>query len=265
MSPSPGLVAGSACSFGCLPPLANGTDTCPPHRRVTLGYGSQVQMVKQAPQGQDCVLICIFLCRLLAMFTISVVSVTIPAALTNRTTAVLLATAFGYLLSQDIFSNLKALACLLNSKCKPITRLSHHFWKGVFSKTFSSYCHIDFHPISGLKSFLLHVTVTTLEGALLLSSGLVIVYFTFNTSGSGANLATTSVGSVLIGLFIVITLSDTFQGVYFLRLFRNPLFPKCSGSTKKFKRCRKYLSYLTIPRRLALAYGKSEIEELSCH
>ena len=203
------------------------------------------------------------------MFTISVVSVTIPAALTDRTTAVLLATAFGYLLSQDIFSNLKALACLLaDSKCKPISRLSHHLWKGVFSKTYGSYCRIDFHPISGLKSFLLHLTVTTLEGALLLSSGLVIVYFAFNTSGSSANPATTRVGSALIGLFIVITLSDAFQGVYFLRLFRNPLFPKCSGSTEEFKKWRKYLSYLSIPRRLALAYGKSEIEnkmELRCH
>ena len=194
------------------------------------------------------------------MFTISAVSVAIPAALTDHTTAVLLATAFGYLLSQDIFSNLKALACLLTSKCKPISRLSHHLWKGIFSKTFSSYCHIDFHPISGLKSFLLHLTVATLEGAILLSSGLVIVYFTFSTSESGSNMATTSVGSVLIGLYIGITVSDTLQGVYFLGLFRNPLFPKCSGSTEKFKRWRKCISYLSIPRRLAVAYGKSEIE-----
>ena len=66
------------------------------------------------------------------MFTISAVSVAIPAALTDRTTAVLLATAFGYLLSQDIFSNLKALGCLLTSKCKHISRLSDYLWKGLF-------------------------------------------------------------------------------------------------------------------------------------
>lgn len=194
------------------------------------------------------------------MFTISAISVAIPAALTDRTTAVLLATAFGYVLSQDIFSNLKALGSLLTSKCKPISRLFHHLWKGIFSKTFSSYCRINFHPISGFKSYLLHLTVSILEGALLLSSSLVIVYFTFTTSGSGASVATTSVGSVLIGLYIAITVSDTVQGVYFLGLFRNPLFPKCSGSTEKFKRWRKCLGYLSIPRRLAVAYSKSEIE-----
>ena len=202
------------------------------------------------------------------MFTISAVSVAIPAALTDRTTAALLATAFGYLLSQDIFSNLKALGCLLTSKCKPISRLSNHLWKGIFSKTFSSYCRIDFHPISGLKSYLLHLTVSTLEGALLLSSGLVIVYFTFTTSGSGANVATAIIGSVLIGLYIAITVSDTLQGVYFLGLFRNPLFPKCSGSTEKFKRWRKCLGVLSIPRRLAVAYSKSRIEnkvEMNSH
>ena len=93
-----------------------------------------------------------------------------------------------------------------------------------------------------------------------MSSSLVIVYFTFTTSGSGASVATTSVGSVLIGLYIAITVSDTVQGVYFLGLFRNPLFPKCSGSTEKFKRWRKCLGYLSIPRRLAVAYSKSEIE-----
>ena len=198
-----------------------------------------------------------FLCRLLVMFTLSVVLVIIPAALPNRIASVLLATVFGYLLSQDIFSNVKALACLLTSKCKPISRLTLLFWGRVFSKTFSSYCHLNCHPISGFKSYLVHLAVAAIEGTILLSFSVVIVYFTF--SRSDENLLTVVVGSVLIGLYVAVMVSDSLQGVYILGMFRNPLYPKHSGSTEKFKRWRKRLGYLSIPRRLTVAYSESAI------
>ena len=196
-----------------------------------------------------------FLCRLLVMFILSVVSMAIPAALANRTASILLATVFGYLLSQDIFSNLKVLACLLTSKCKTVSRLTRPLWEGVFSKTFTSYCHLNCLPISGLKSYLAHLAVAAIEGTILLSISLVVVYFTF--SRSHEKLPTTAVGSVLIGLYVAVIVSDSLQGVYVLGLFRNPLYPKHSGSTEKFKTWRKRLGYLSLPRRLTVAYSES--------
>ena len=187
------------------------------------------------------------------MFTLSLASATIVAVLTHHTVAILLATAFGFLLSQDIFTNLKALAYLLPSKC---SRNHQSPCSGIFSKSYSSYCILDFHPVSDSRVYLTSLAIGICKGAVVLAAGLVAIYFTFRASRDSDSLARTVTASILIALYFVLSVSNSLQGMYLLRVFRNPLYPRGCESAGQFKKKRRLLNYFSIPRRVAVSYGE---------
>ena len=175
------------------------------------------------------------------MFTASVVSVVIVAALTDRSTAVLLGAAFGFLLSHDVFLVPKVLSCSFGSK------------------VFTSFHTAHFHPVSDLKTYLISIAIVAIKGTVLLSVSLVITYFTFSASGDSENLARTIVAALLIGLYCFIQLAHRLQGIYIARFFRNPLHPHSSESAEKFQRKRQLLSYISVPTKLITTYGKHNL------
>lgn len=188
------------------------------------------------------------------MFTGSLVSVVTVTVLTDRSVAVLLAAAFGYVLSQDIFSNVKVLGYII-SKCGPFLRLRSPC-RRVFSKTFGSYSSLDFHPISDPRSYAATLAIGILKGVILLTISLVITHFAFDLSGGAEDLTQTIVASSLIALYVVSLASDSLQGVYVLRVFRNPLHPHNCENVEKFRKKRKLLSYISVPKRLTALYGE---------
>ena len=193
----------------------------------------------------------LFTFRLVVMFFLSLVSVIIVASLTNHTLSVLLATAFGFLLSHDIFLNTKAILTILIFPCK----LGFNLRRNLFTKTFVSYSAIDFHTVNDYKSYLTHFMVSVFKGTVFLAVGLTVVYFMFTLNNS-EELVTSILAGCVIGLYMLLKISDNLQSVYIFKLFRNPLFPNQCENTSKFKKRRNWLRYFSLPRRLFVTYCK---------
>lgn len=191
------------------------------------------------------------------MFILSLIAVTIVASLTDHTLSVLLATAFGFLLSQDIFLNTKALLSFVTLPCKIGSSLRNQ----LFNKTYISYSAIDFHSVDNYKSYLIHLLVSAFKGAFFLAVSLTIVYFVFTLS-SAEELVTSIIAGCVIGLYVLLQFSDTLQSVYIFKIFRNPLFPKQCENAEKFKKGRNRLRYLSIPRRLIVTYCESNLVKI---
>ena len=190
------------------------------------------------------------------MFFISSISVAIVASLTtlNDTLSVLLATAFGFLLSQDIFTCFKSPIYLLSllSKAKFL-----HSVRSQLTKTFTSYYGWDCQTMSNLKTLAVHYLVSIIKGAALLAVSLVIVYFTFLSSGDAEVIGTQVTAGVIIGLFCLLQGSHMLQKIYLFGVLRNPLFPNQAENVTKFYKRRKLLHYASIPARLIDTYGET--------
>ena len=162
----------------------------------------------------------------------------IVAALTDRSTAVLLGTAFGFLLSHDVFLIPKTLSC------------------SFASKVYTSFHTVRFQPVSNLRTYLVSLAVVAVKATVILSVSLVISYFTFTASGDSEVLARTVMAALLIGLYCFVQLAHSAQGVYIIRLFRNPLHPHNSENAEKFQRRRQLLGYISVPTKLVATYGE---------
>ena len=190
------------------------------------------------------------------MFVVSSVSVAIVASITSNTLSVLLATAFGFMLSQDVFTMIKSpiylLSLILNVKYFQSTQTQ------ITTKTFISLFGWDCRPLSSVKTLAIHYLVSVVKGTLLLATSLVIVYYTFTSSGDVEDLGARVTGGLVIGLFIVLRGSHSLQRVYLMQTLRNPLFPKQSENVSMFRKRRKLLHYLSTPGRVLHTYGESE-------
>lgn len=195
-------------------------------------------------------------CRLVVMLSLSVSTVAAVAALSDRALATLLASLVGFLLSQDIFTYFSAVVVALTSKCASLTNVLRTCNR-VFSSSYLLFCSFRFEPLSGVKSFVLSLLVSTPKAAFLLGSTLVVLHFSSGAQGREERFARTITGGVLIGLCLLLRLNDALQRVYVLRLFRNPLFPHECSNIKSFQAKRKTLVGFSVPRRLILAYGEN--------
>ena len=182
-------------------------------------------------------------------------SVAVVAPLADLTLSVLLAAAFGFLLSQDVFTVAKSLIYLLslvlNAKFLQSTRIQ------MTTKTFVSLFSLDFRPLSSMKSLSVHCLLSAVKGTLLLAASLVIIYYSFTSDGDSEDLGAKITGGLVIGSFCLLQGSHVLQRVYLAQVLRNPLFPKQSESVTKFSKRRKLLLYLSIPGRILRTYGKS--------
>ena len=189
------------------------------------------------------------------MFIMSSISVAIIVVLlTNSTLSVLLATTFGFVLSQDIFTFLKSPIYLLSliSHMKRLTSIHQQ----LTTKTFVSFYGWDFQKLSSLKAVVIHYTTSMIKGAVLLGTSLVVVYFTFTSSGETKDLGTRISAGLVIGVFCLLQGSHILQKIYIFGMLRNPLFPKQSENVAKFNKRRQLLHYFSIPGGFAQTYCK---------
>jgi hypothetical protein len=190
------------------------------------------------------------------MFFISSISVAIVASLTalNDTVSILLATAFGFLLSQDIFTCFKVPIYLLSLLSK--AKFLHSIHAQFADKTFTSFYGWDCQAMSTLRPLAVHYLISIIKGATLLVASFVIMYFTFLSSGEAEEIGTKITAGIVIGLFCLFQGSDVLQRIYLFRILRNPLFPKQAENVMKFNKRRKLLHCVSIPARLILPYGE---------
>ena len=190
------------------------------------------------------------------MFVASSASVAIVTVvpLNDLTLSVLLAAAFGFLLSQDVFTVAKSPIYLLsfvwNAKFLQSIRIQ------MMTKTFVSFAGLDCRPLLSMKSLAIHYLLSAVKGMLLLAASLVIIYYSFTSNGDSEDLGAKITGGLVIGSFCLLQGSHLLQRVYLVQVLRNPLFPKQSESVTKFSKRRKLLLYLSIPGRILCTYGK---------
>ena len=193
------------------------------------------------------------------MFFISSISVVVVASLTmlNDTISVLVATVFGFLLSQDIFTCFKVPFYLLSllSKAKFLHSVRAH----LTDKTLISFYGWDCQTMSNLKTIAIHYLVSIIKGAALLAVSLVIIYFTFLSSGNAEEIGTKITAGIVIGLYCLLQGSHMIQRIYFFGVLRNPFFPKQAENVTKFNKSRKLLHYASIPARLVHTYGEPDV------
>ena len=191
---------------------------------------------------------------MLAFFA-SIALIGIVVALNNITAFMLLA-AFGFILSQDLFTSSRALLCLLCfGKHNRIARFLNSFCKRMHRKTFVSYSGVsDIRLMSDWRTSLISLSLSALKGAVLLALSLVCVYFTSTLQDAGVLITVFS--GIVMGLAVMVLVSDSIQKPYFLGIFRNPLFPKFSGDIANYKPKRRRLLYASVPQRIILQYGK---------
>ncbi len=184
------------------------------------------------------------------VFTLSLIATSIVAVLTNRSIAVLLGTAFGFFLSQDLFSHLKVLGYLLASKCSRI-------WCGdVFSKTYASYFLLgDFKAIATLEKYWRVFAASVVRWVALLLLSLILVYFTFQHSHEAKSLGRIILAIALIVGYLFTVVSDNLQRIYIFGVVRNPFYPHGFENAQKFRRKRALLGYASLLRRLMIGYG----------
>lgn len=193
--------------------------------------------------------------RLTIMFVVSSISVVIVVLITNDILSILLATMFGFLLSQDVFTFIKSPLFLLSLFSDAMLIQSTH--NQLANKTFISLYGWDCQTLSSIKTLAIHYTVAIIKGTSLLGTSLVIVYFTFTLSGSAEGLGIRITAGLVIGLFCLLQGSQMFQRIYLFGIFRNPLFPKQSENVLKFNKKRTLLRYFSIPGGYIQAFGES--------
>lgn len=165
-----------------------------------------------------------------------------------------LATACGFLLSQDLFIHLKVLGYILAVKC------SRSWCRDLFSKTYASYFLIgDFKPVVTLGNYVRVLAAGVLRGVSLLLLSLILVYFTFQLGNDAKRLGRLVFAVALAVGYLIILLNDNLQSIYILGVIRNPFYPRKCQNVEKFKRKRALLSRTSVLRRLLLGYGKTDI------
>ena len=187
-------------------------------------------------------------------------AVIIPVSDSSIITAHLVLATFGFLLSQDFFTHFKMIIYLLTSQChNRISRFISFTCKRVVSKTYKSYVGIgDFHTISKF-SYFLQLLSTSLRAIILLAASLVGLYFTSDgkIEDTRRELMIRIFSGWLIGLCVLVVVSDSLQRPYLLGVIRNLLHPKLTGSLKQFKWKRKKLHFISVPRRIIVIYSES--------
>ena len=195
--------------------------------------------------------------RLLIVLVASILSVIVVIP-TEDTTSFLLLTAFGFLLSQDIFNSFKAIVCLVTSNPRNrITKFLNSLCNRQFKKMLRSYSGITgIRVISDSHSCRIFLILATLKGIILLVISLGCVYFASTMEISERKLVINIFSGSLIFLAASVFVSDNLQTPYIFVVFRNYSYPKLTGSIEEFKSKIRNFHRTSIPRKIMIIYGK---------
>lgn len=167
------------------------------------------------------------------------------SVLPTPSSSLLLSTALGFALSH----NLPHLLHLLLRTLCPCRKLD---WASA--KLLVSLTGIDCVRVKQLKCSVLYWCVASVRSGLLLGIALLVVYFTW--TASDPTVPMNILGGVLLGVYVLVKVSDQLQTVYLCGVIRNPLFPWVCDNIVTFKTKRKLLQYCALPRAIGLHYGK---------
>ena len=166
-----------------------------------------------------------FCYRLLLMFLMSSIVVAMVTFIPSHLATMIIAAAFGYILSCDIFGLIKQVRGKLASREGAVM----HHW--------------------GWRELLIHAVM------LVLCTTVVGVSFEFSANGSKELFD--GLCCVFIALLVVIKVTGDFQGVYVLfGLLRNPFYPATIENLDAFKKRKRFLKYVGLVRHLVLVYGR---------
>lgn len=167
---------------------------------------------------------------------VSTVIVGVIAHYSSYTAALLLASASGYLLSHDLSSLLSTVSSLIRFIFRHNRNSSNIQW----------------------KAHTRHAAISCLRGSVLIVISLLLVYFSSTAREEPRAVAGRVLGSCVVALCLILSISGASQRIYILGLFRNPLHPwKSSDDIQKYKLWRKRLSYCSFLPQLALTYCES--------
>ncbi len=190
------------------------------------------------------------------MLIFSVISIGIVIPLSNNIVALMLLTAFGFLLSRDLLNNFGVFVYLIASRHQNrISRAVISTWNKISSKAYKEI--IDFRSISPFCVYLASFSLTFLKGAVLLVLSLLGIYFTSTLGAADTReLLTTIFSGCTIGLCVLLSLSDILQQPYYFGMVRNFFYPKLTGTIAQYKLKRERLQYASVPRKIVLVYSE---------
>ena len=188
------------------------------------------------------------------MFLFSAISTVIIAVITSRLIAVILATVFGLLLSQDIPLILLTVAAVLY-KLLPSRLMSDRL---TVTRPLS-YSSLTMMTLTSTRTMLVVQVVLMLAKVVaMLAVSVVIVYYTFPYTGDSELLLINAFAGVLVTVYFVIIVLDSIQPLYCCAgLLRGPIHPRHSTSVDKFINHRQCLTRSTLPRRVAATLSKT--------
>ncbi len=178
----------------------------------------------------------------------------IIASTTDRFVTALLATGFGFLLSQNVIHwLLLASSIVLKYTCKI------HYKPTI---SFSSYWLVDFRLIKSTMQTLVWLLIGLLKGVALIATSLIITSQTYGR-GSGTSLRdkiVMGVAYIVIGTFLVSRCAKVFSGAFVCwGLLRNPFHSLKTEPLRALNRRRSLVMYLSIPSQVITIYGKQLI------
>ena len=203
-----------------------------------------------------------FFPRLVIVSTASAIAVVVAVSLSDVTTFAVVMALFGFLLSHDPFSHLKALLCLLSLKrSNRIARFLHSLFRRGLAKKFVSHRLGDVRPLTDWTGYLFHLFLSSLKECVSLAGALVCVYFTSRVEDEdNGRLLATIFSGVTIALCLFVFVSDGLQQPYLLGLVRNWLYPRAGGGgggqMQGYKPCRQRLHYASIPRKVVICFSE---------
>ena len=157
-------------------------------------------------------------------------------------TAILLATFFGYILSQDLLLFFNTPWKLIKTKfAKTPKNTSPHLW----------------------RKFVIYILKQSVKGITLLPFSFIFAYFSFTANESAKTVASIVFGVFVILVAVCLQVASISQGIYILGLVRNPLHPWELDNVQEFKAKRKRLASFGAKRlncsytfAIMLHYGK---------
>ena len=192
-------------------------------------------------------------CRLLIQSLLALLSTIGLIWIKDQFVLILIATALGFLLSQNIIDWMfRVLISLAGFIHKRFLSQSHPIW-------YSSYYIVDFRPVKTLIKTVINIIIYSFKSVALLILSIVISSQTvsLDINNSSRERVTTALSCTVVVLYVLIKTTRSFAGAFLcFGLVRNPCHPRNIQSANTYN-CRKSaLLYVSIPSQILTLYGK---------
>ena len=199
------------------------------------------------------------------MSVLSVLSVLLAAVIRDSTLRISVAALCGFLLSQDLFTGVNMLTTILMAKTQlPLfNRLSivnikdSWFSAGIFDKTYL---------LKSTKSILIFLLFSAIRNVLLATITLCVCIILHNEL-NGSQDASTVLGYLLVGKFVLLKLILCSRQLYILQLVKNPLmyhYARFADNAIKLKKYRRLLVTIFSVINVLFHKGTPMFHEVKC-